>query len=132
MQQKHPVNLRLVRRVPSRFSWVDHRLVHDRYFERLSHSASALYLFLVTVADSRGLSYWADPTLQKRLRMDAITLQSSRKELLALELILWRKPIYQILPLSGGSAPEAEVGRNRRNGPVALSQFLQSFTGDAP
>jgi hypothetical protein len=44
-----------VRKVPRQFSWVDHRLVRDRYIEHCDAYALALYLFLVTVADDQGL-----------------------------------------------------------------------------
>jgi hypothetical protein len=51
-----------VRRVPKRFSWVDQRLVRDHSVEHCDAYALALYLFLVTVADDQGLSYYADTT----------------------------------------------------------------------
>jgi DNA replication protein DnaC len=38
-----------IRQIPPQFSWVDHRLVRERYIERCDHPAAALYLFLVTV-----------------------------------------------------------------------------------
>ena len=57
---KHPISLAQLRRVPRQFSWVDQRLVRDHYIDQLSPQACALYLFLVTVADAQGLSYYAD------------------------------------------------------------------------
>ena len=39
-----------IRQIPAHFSWVDHRLVRERYIERCDACAAALYLFLVTVA----------------------------------------------------------------------------------
>jgi len=50
-----------LRQIPAQFSWVDHRLVRERYIERCDHSAMALYLFLVTVGDTQGLSYCVPP-----------------------------------------------------------------------
>ena len=47
-----------LRKVPAQFSWVDQRLVRQRYLERCDHAALALYLVLVTVADAQGLSYY--------------------------------------------------------------------------
>jgi hypothetical protein len=49
---KRPISLAQLRHVPRQFSWVDQRLVRERYIDRLSHEACALYLFLVTVADA--------------------------------------------------------------------------------
>jgi hypothetical protein len=45
-----------VRRVPQQFSWVDQRLVREHHIERVDCTALVLYLFLLTVADARGLS----------------------------------------------------------------------------
>ena len=63
---KQPIFPHLIRRVPEQFSWVDHRLVRKHYIDNLSHRASALYLFLVTVSDNQGLSYYSDSTLRKK------------------------------------------------------------------
>jgi hypothetical protein len=48
---------------------VDQRLVRERYIDQLSHEACALSLFLVTVADAPGLSFYADRSLCERLSM---------------------------------------------------------------
>jgi hypothetical protein len=65
--------------VPQQFSWVDQRLVRERYVDRLSHEACALYLFLVTVADAQGLSYYADRSLSQRLSLAAPLLRQARQ-----------------------------------------------------
>jgi hypothetical protein len=54
-----------LRRVPLEFSWIDQRLVGDGHISRCGGAqAVALYLLLVTVADSQGLSYY--PTRPRR------------------------------------------------------------------
>ena len=45
-----------VRQVPRQFSWIDHRLVRERFIDRCDAPAAALYLFLVTVGDAQGVS----------------------------------------------------------------------------
>ena len=57
---KRPISLAKLRTVPKQFSWVDQRLVRERYIDQLSHEACALYLFLVTVADAQGLSFYSE------------------------------------------------------------------------
>lgn len=98
--EKHPIYPDRVRKIPRQFSWVDHHLVQHRHIDRLSHPAAALYLFLVTVADARGLSYYSDESLTARLGMKNDALAEARKELTESGLIAYRKPLYQILPLS--------------------------------
>ncbi len=88
-----------VRQVPARFSWVDHRLVRDRHIERCDVHAAALYLFLVTVADHQGLSYYSDASVARRLSMDPSRLARARADLIRLGLIAYQRPLYQVLAL---------------------------------
>ena len=99
MIAKTPVLKQRIRKIPRSFSWVDHRLVRDRHIENLSHSQAALYLFLVCVADDKGLSYYGDPALMAKLHMDQGTLDQARSGLIQNNLIAWQKPIYQVLNL---------------------------------
>ena len=48
------------RQIPPHFSWVDHQLIRQHRLRDCDHSAWALYLFLVTVADAQGLSYYSE------------------------------------------------------------------------
>ncbi|SAL07532.1 hypothetical protein AWB78_08618 [Caballeronia calidae] len=86
-----------IRQIPAHFSWVDHRLVRERYIERCDACAAALYLFLVTVADAQGLSYYADATLTRRLSMAPARLEMARSDLIRVGLIAWQRPLYQVL-----------------------------------
>lgn len=96
---KHPLSRAKLRQVPRQFSWVDHRLVRERYIDRLSHEACALYLFLLTVADAQGLSYYADRTLSQRLSMSMAQLSQARQTLITHHLLAYRRPLYQVLAL---------------------------------
>jgi hypothetical protein len=108
-----------VRQVPAQFSWVDHRLVRERYIERCDVYAAALYLFLVTVADAQGLSYYADASLARRLSMPPGRLSQARGDLIRAGLIAYDRPLYQVLALdspgsqAGVSAVQAKLGRLR-------------------
>ena len=63
-----------LRRVPPAFSWLDHRLVRDRHLANCSPEALALYLFLVTVCDGEGLSYYSDRAITGLLPLDGSAL----------------------------------------------------------
>lgn len=88
-----------VRLIPAQFSWVDHRLVREHYIERCAPPAAALYLFLLTVADGEGLSYYSDNALVRALSMTAAGLSQARSELLRIGLIAYQSPLYQVLSL---------------------------------
>jgi len=89
--------------VPQQFSWVDQRLVRERYIDQLSHQACALYLFLVTVADAQGLSYYADPSLCQRLSLTGPELHQARQALITRGLLAYQCPLYQVLALDAAS-----------------------------
>ena len=120
---KSPIYPHLVRRVPEQFSWIDHRLVRERYIDYLSSRAAALYLFLVTVSDNQGLSYYGDPTLQKRLGLEGGELHGAREELIRLHLIAFRKPLYQVLPLEQRREAAATDGEASSIGDI-LKQLM--------
>ncbi len=89
------------RRVPAQFSWVDQRLVRERHVGRCGAHALALYLFLITVADAQGLSYYGDDAIAERLGWSAAQVHAARAELLRADLIAFRRPLYQVLSLDG-------------------------------
>lgn len=94
-----------VRRVPRQFSWVDQRLVRDKHIERCDTPALALYLFLVTVADAQGLSYYADASLGRLLSLPPERLAQARETLIRAALIAYEAPLYQVLGLDPSPAP---------------------------
>lgn len=88
-----------LRRVPQRFSWLDQRLVRDHHICGISHSSLALYLFLVTVSDADGLSYYLDASIGQHLNMSEPQVGRARSELCTAGLIAYSKPLYQVLSL---------------------------------
>ena len=93
-----------LRRVPRQFSWIDQRLVRDRHICRCDAPSLALYLFLVTVADARGLSCYGEASIAKHLSLDRATLRQARRRLLDTGLIAYEQPLYQVLALEGEGA----------------------------
>ncbi len=100
---KEPVCRERVRRIPRGFSWLDHRLVREHYVEKCSLGALALYLFLVTVSDAQGLSWWSERSLAARLGVEPERVRQARAELEAADLIAYEHPVWQALELEGGA-----------------------------
>ena len=109
--KKRVLNPERLRKVPPQFSWIDHRLVQENYFTRCDHAAWTLYLFLVSVADAEGLSYYSDASLMRRLKMDPLALSASRQQLVQAGLIAYGKPFYQVLSLEPAGAPRSGPAR---------------------
>ena len=94
-----------LRKVPAQFSWVDQRLVRQRFIERCEPTAWALYLVLVTVADAQGLSYYSEASLARMLRLDHPSLRAARAQLCQAGLLVYQAPLYQVLALEEPAPP---------------------------
>ena len=127
-QVLRPERLRLV---PEQFSWIDQALVQRGLIDRCDARAAALYLFLVTVADAQGLSYYGSATLAKRLHLSEQELGAARSQLIELDLIAYRAPLYQVLSL--GEAPprkppdvsSSSPPRHSNAAPLSLAQLIE-------
>ena len=109
-----------LRRVPSRFSWLDQRLVREGRLRDLSHAAGMLYLFLVTVSDSNGMSWYSQRRIGLELGMSGEAQQRARTELEQAGLVAYGEPFYQVLELGAPAAPVARVpgpGQRERQRP---------------
>lgn len=132
MRGRKPVLPRRRRRIPEQFSWVDHRLVRDGHITGRSIEALALYLFLVTVADADGLSWYSERALCRVLSWESPRLQQARTELSSADLVAYRKPLYQVLDLSPVVVMPKGMERDRRTEAVAIGDILQGLmTGGA-
>ena len=115
-----------LRKVPAQFSWVDQRLVRQRYLERCDHAALALYLVLVTVADAQGLSYYSDASLERMLRLDHAGLSAARSALVQAGLAVYQKSLYQVLALeSAAPLPPTSRSGQVRSLKAILAQVLE-------
>jgi len=122
--KKRVLDPKRLRKVPPQFSWLDHRLVQENYFIRCDHPAWTLYLFLTSVADAQGLSYYSDASLMRRLKMEPRTLSASRQQLIQAGLIAYEKPFYQVLSLEPVDVP--------RSGPISVGELLRQALGGQP
>jgi len=102
---KQPLRPDRLRRVPPQFSWVDHRLVREGRLRGVPPDGLALYLFLATVADAQGMSWYGDRRCAAHLGMKPPALQAARRSLIEADLIAYERPLYQVLSLDRISTP---------------------------
>jgi hypothetical protein len=123
MPIKRLIDARRMRKNPSRgFGWIDHRLLRHGYLERCSPQALALYLLLVCASDAQGLSYYSDRRAAQVLSLELAALSHARGELIRLGLIVYQKPLYQLLSLED----ELTIRERRRPEPLLVSSEPQS------
>jgi hypothetical protein len=109
---KHLLRPERVRQVPEQFSWIDQALVQRHLIDRCDARAAALYLFLVTVADAQGLSYYGSASLAQRLHLSAGELLAARQRLIELDLLAYQAPLYQVLAIAGTTAAPRTASRS--------------------
>jgi hypothetical protein len=115
-----------LRHLPSQFSWVDQRLIRRRHLQDCDHSAWALYLFLTTVADAQGLSYYSDASTMRLVKLDPVQLSAARQQLIGAGLLCYQKPLYQLLALPEPGAPAADSSPSQRSGQTqSVAQVLR-------
>ena len=126
--KKDPIDPDRLRRVPQAgFSWIDRRFVREGFVEALPPEAILLYFFLVAVSDAQGLSFYADPTIGRLLKLPQDELIRARATLRARGLILHRHPLYQVLPLpeKREAPPPASPPPPRGGEPLSLGEILE-------
>lgn len=122
---KQPLRPDRLRRVPAQFSWVDHRLVREGHFCRVTPEGLALYLFLITVADAQGVSYYGDARCAQQLGVSVSALAAARHALINADLIAYEHPFYQVLSLDRVAAPALPRGGEAKS----LAQILANMAG---
>ena len=126
MRGREPIVPQRRRRIPPQFSWIDHRLVRDGHLQGHSALALALYLFLVTVADARGLSFYSERSIGRYLAITPERLDNARKELLRADLIAYQNPLYQLLSLDG-----LPLSSERGGGICSIKEIFKQLGGAA-
>jgi hypothetical protein len=112
---------------------VDHRLIRDNRLTGCACEAWALYLFLVTVSDSEGLSYYSDPTLAQRLGLSEQEVRTARGQLLRADLIAYETPLCQVLSLEPAASrcPVRSVRQPTEDTTVSIGEVLGALMGGA-
>jgi hypothetical protein len=127
MKQKVLIDARRRRSIPEHFTWVDHRLVSDGHIRKCSIKSLGFYLFLITVADCDGLSFYGERRISEELSCAEETVPSLRSELITAGLIAYRNGIYQVLDLR---MQDREMASVQKSGTVyKVSDVLEKLLG---
>lgn len=99
MIEKTPLRPQRVRKITGSFAFIEHRFLRDGFFEILTHHELLLYVFLVLVADRRGLSYYSYDKICTLLRLSVDEYLWARNTLIQKQLIAFDGHLYQVLSL---------------------------------
>jgi hypothetical protein len=99
MIERRPLFPERIRKIGGSFAFMEHRFLRDGFFESLTHHEVLLYLFLVLVADRRGLSYYSYDKICTLLRVSLDEYILARNRLIKKDLIAFDGHLYQVLSL---------------------------------
>lgn len=132
------VDRRGLRRMPRSFSWVDPHVAVCGHLRELDLCAQGLYLFLATVGNRNGVSWYGDRALKKLSGLSQAQLEEGRQQLVKRRLIAFEAPFYQVLevpresemydlPKVKGSAADPAAGSAA--GPAADRMSAEELLG---
>jgi hypothetical protein len=142
--RKDPVDPDRIRSIPSEgFSWIDRRFVREGFIDPLPREPLLLYFFLTAVSDAEGLSFYGVSALQRLLKLTAPELKQARRSLIDRDLILYRHPIYQVLPVpkqvkqsppaaTVSTLPPSEEVTSHEEGFMSLREYYALIGRDRP
>jgi ABC-type cobalamin transport system ATPase subunit len=119
--EKYPLDPARIRQLPTRFSWLDQRLVTEGHLRQCGSGAQGLYLFLAVVSDAQGLSYYADKSIRTHLGIEQEELAQARATLVAANLVIFQRPLYQLLSLD----PWKSDSRERTGRALCVSDLIR-------
>ncbi len=93
------LNRSRIRTINGGFGFIPHAFNQKGYLSKLGGNELLLYFFLILVADQNGVSYYSDLKICRLLDLSAEDLLAARDQLVAMDLLAFAHPIYQVLEL---------------------------------
>jgi hypothetical protein len=94
-----PLEPNRIRKITGSFAFIEHRFLHDGFWDSLDHHQLLLYLFLIIVADRNGLSYYSYDKICTLLRISVDEYILARNALIDQNLIAFDGYLFQVLSL---------------------------------
>jgi hypothetical protein len=134
MIEKTPLCPQRLRKITGSFAFIEHRFLRDGFFESLTHHELLLYLFLVLVADRRGLSYYSYDKICTLLRISVDEYLCARDALIQKDLLAFDGHLYQVLclpqkPLIQRASPLKTRKDMAQRDPATIGQIVRDALG---
>ena len=99
MIQKQLLDSQRIRKIEGSFAFIEHRFLHQGFYEHLTHHELVLYLFLILAADQQGISYYSYDNICKRTELILEEYILARDGLINKNLIAFDGFFFQALSL---------------------------------
>jgi hypothetical protein len=94
-----PLEPRRVRYPRGAYGWVELQIVTEGHLQALDREAALTYLFLCTVGNREGISFWSRSRMASTLNLSLDAVDTALRTLSAKELIAVNERIVQVLPV---------------------------------
>jgi len=99
MIDREPLEPQRVRTITGSFAFIEHRFLREGFWASLSHHELLLYLFLVLVADRKGMSWYSYDKICSLVRLTPDDYIAARNALIEKDLIAFDGFVFQVLCL---------------------------------
>ena len=99
MIEREPLESGRVRKIRGSFAFIEHRFLREGFWAALGHHELLLYLFLVLVADRKGLSWYSYDKICTLVRISPEQYMAARNALIEKDLIAFDGYLFQVLSL---------------------------------
>jgi len=106
-----PLEPRRIRHPRGAYGWVDLRIVTEGHLRGLGPEAALVYLFLCTVGNRAGISFWGRPRIAQLLHLTPAEIDDALARLIAADLIAANNRIVQVLPVPDGCRRHIVAGQ---------------------
>lgn len=99
-----PLEPRRIRYPKGAYGWVDLRIVTEGYLQALDPGSALTYLFLCTVGNREGVSFWSRSRMAGTLNLSPETVDAALRTLAGAGLIAATERVVQVLPVPARGA----------------------------
>lgn len=94
-----PLEPHRVRYPKGAYGWVDLRIATEGHLQALDQGTALTYLFLCTVGNREGISFWSRSRMARTLNLTLDAINAALRTLAALDLIAATERVVQVLPV---------------------------------
>jgi hypothetical protein len=116
-----PLEPRRIRYPKGAYGWVELRMVTEGHLQALDPSCALVYLFLCTVGNREGISFWSRSRTACTLNLSLETVDTALRTLAEADLIAATARVVQVLPVPVRGASQAAAQQSTTPRPTAAS-----------
>ena len=134
MIEKQPLCPDRLRTIRGSFAFLAHRFLREGFWSALGHHELLLYVFLILVADRKGLSYYSFDKICSLLQVSLDEYVLARNALIHKDLIAFDGHLFQVLslppkPVTSPQTPLPHPDQMAQADPATIRGLIRAALG---